>query len=83
MPTVFYWKGYRFYFFSLEDNEPVHIYVEKAEGSSKFWIEPAIVEEYSYGFSLSLQSQRKEIRKFIEQNKEQIKKTWNEHFKNS
>lgn len=79
MPTVFYWNGYRFYFFSLENNEPVHIHVEKAEGSAKFWIEP-VSEEYAYGFT---SRQRKEVRKFIEANKDQFKKAWNEHFKNS
>ncbi len=80
MPTVFYWKGYRFYFFSLENSEPVHIHIEKAEGAAKFWIEPAILEDYSYGFTLS---QRKEIRKFIELNSGQITKAWHEHFKNN
>ena len=38
MPTVFYFKGYRFYFFSKENDEPVHIHIEKAEGSAKFWL---------------------------------------------
>ena len=51
MPTVFYFHGYRFYFFSNEDNEPVHIHVEKAEASAKFWLVPDVIEEYAYGFS--------------------------------
>ncbi len=79
MPNVFYWNGCRFYFYSNENDEPIHIHAEKAEASSKFWLEPDVVEVYSYGFSAK---QRKDIRKFIQENSEQIKKVWNEHFKN-
>lgn len=79
MPVVFHWNGYRFYFYSQENNEPVHIHVEKAEASAKFWIEPRIEEVYSYGFT---SGQRKEIRKFIQENSEHIKKASYEHFKN-
>ena len=50
MPTVLLVNGFRFYFYSNENNEPIHIHVEKAEGNAKFWLEP-IDEEYSYGFS--------------------------------
>jgi hypothetical protein len=78
MPTVFYFKGYRFYFFSNENGEPIHIHVEKAEGSAKYWLDQNIVEEYSYGFSAR---QRKEIRQIIIDNIETIKKAWYEHFK--
>jgi hypothetical protein len=43
MPTVLLIKGYRFFFFSNEGNEPVHIHVERAECYAKFWIEPLFV----------------------------------------
>ncbi len=36
MPTVLRIRGYRFFFFSLEGNEPPHIHVEQAEGSQNF-----------------------------------------------
>ncbi|WP_276500033.1 DUF4160 domain-containing protein [Terrimonas pollutisoli] len=78
MPTVFYFKGYRFYFFSQESDEPVHIHVEKAEASAKFWLEPEIREEYSYGFS---GRQRKEIKQIIIDNLDTLKRAWHEHFK--
>ena len=43
MPTVLLIKGYRFFFFSNERNEPIHIHIEKAEKYAKFWIDPLFV----------------------------------------
>ena len=40
MPTGLRVKGYRFFFFSLEGNEPPHIHIEQAERFAKFWLEP-------------------------------------------
>lgn len=50
MPTVLVHRGFRFYFFSNENNEPVHVHVEKGNASAKWWADP-ISEEFSYGFS--------------------------------
>jgi hypothetical protein len=38
MPTVLRLRGYRFYFFAEEGNEPPHIHVDKAEGTLKLWL---------------------------------------------
>lgn len=40
-PTVFIFKGYRFYFLSNEE-ERMHVHIECAEGEAKFWIEPIV-----------------------------------------
>ncbi|MFU8781463.1 MAG: DUF4160 domain-containing protein, partial [Kiritimatiellia bacterium] len=40
-PTVFRVKGYRFYFFSLEENR-MHVHVACAEGDAKFWLIPQV-----------------------------------------
>ena len=77
MPTVFYFNGYRFFFFSNENDEPVHVHVEKAEGSAKYWLEP-VEEAYSYGFTIK---QRKEIGRIIELKINDLKRAWYEHFK--
>ncbi len=42
MPTVLFLNGFRFYFYSNENDEPIHIHIEKAEGNGKIWIEPTI-----------------------------------------
>ncbi len=39
MPTILLINGWRFFFFADEANEPIHIHVEKAEKSCKFFIE--------------------------------------------
>jgi hypothetical protein len=39
MPTVIYLYGWRFFFFSNEGNEPIHIHVEKAEKKAKYWLD--------------------------------------------
>jgi hypothetical protein len=77
MPTVFYFNGYRFFFFSNENDEPMHIHIEKAEGSAKYWLDP-LEEVYSYGLKAK---QRKEIRAIIELKIIELTKAWYEHFK--
>lgn len=75
MPEVFRHHGYRFFFFSREAEEPVHVHVENAEKHAKFWVEPLLLAE-SHGFH---SGQLKEIRELIEENLEAIKNKWNEH----
>ena len=74
MPEVFRHHGYRFFFFSREAEEPVHVHVESAEKYAKFWFEPLVLAE-SYGFR---SGELKEIRELIENNSEIIRKKWNE-----
>ena len=40
MPTIFFEKGYRFFFYSNENNEPIHVHIEKNDSVAKFWIQP-------------------------------------------
>lgn len=49
MPTVLNIKGYRFFFYSLEGNEPPHIHVEHGDKVGKFWLNPVNLAS-SYGF---------------------------------
>ena len=76
MPTVLVINGYRFFFFSNERDEPVHIHIEKAEKYAKFWIEPLFVA-VNYGFS---GRELRVIGDIIEKNELLIKEKWNEHF---
>jgi len=77
MPVVLRIKGYRFYFFSNEGHEPMHIHVEKAESNCKVWLDPVISFEYAYGFS---SKEQKEILEIVNKNFENIKKVWDEYF---
>jgi len=40
MPTVFIKDGFRFFFYSADWHEPMHIHVEYGEAKAKFWLEP-------------------------------------------
>ena len=40
MPTVLRIGGYRFFFYSLENNEPPHIHVEHGDKAAKYWLNP-------------------------------------------
>lgn len=78
MPTILRIKGYRFFFFSREGNEPAHIHVEQAERYAKFWLNPIQLAE-SVGFR---SSEITELRKLVEENKNIFEEKWNEYFSN-
>jgi hypothetical protein len=40
VPTILITSGYRFFFFSLEGQEPPHVHVEQAERYAKVWLGP-------------------------------------------
>jgi len=78
MPTILIVNGYRFFFYSNENDEPIHVHIEKAEGNAKYWLEPDLEEAYSYGFTTR---QRKEIRLITDNNQQQLIIAWNEYFR--
>jgi len=40
MPTVLRAAGYRFYFYSRENDEPPHIHIEHGDKLAKYWLDP-------------------------------------------
>ena len=76
MPTIFTIHGYRFFFFSNEGTEPIHVHVEKGEKYAKFWIHP-IALAYNYKFH---NTELNQIMKIIEKHKLKIEEKWNEYF---
>ena len=81
MPTVLFIFGWRLFFYSNENNEPIHIHAEKGDIECKYWLlveDYEIKEEYCYGCS---PSSKKEIKKIIYQNFDTIVESWNEFFK--
>lgn len=75
-PTVFKYKGYRFFFFSREESR-IHIHVSSSEGEAKFWLEPIVALAHSHGLS---SKQLSELQKIIEGKENEIKKNWKKHF---
>jgi len=78
MPTVLRIDGYRFFFFSNEGNEPVHIHVESGDGYCKFWLTPVVSLAYSTEYN---STELNKIRKLVEENSTLIIKSWNEYFR--
>lgn len=75
-PTVFRFKGYRFFFFSREEKR-MHIHVVHADGEAKIWIEPRIEVEKSHGLS---SKQVSEILQLVIEHENEIRKSWSNHF---
>ena len=76
MPTVFRKGPYRFYFFSHEPNEPVHIHVDRDKSSAKFWIDPVCLAR-NVGFS---SVELNKIQKIVKEHEKQIREAWNGYF---
>ena len=75
-PTVFTFKGYRFFFFSKEERRP-HAHVSCADGEVKFWLDPTVELVKSYGLS---KVQIGEVQKIVEERKDELIRAWCSHF---
>jgi len=75
-PTVFRWKGYRFFFFSREE-ERMHVHVTCADGEAKFWLEPDIEFAQNYGLS---KKQVSETMVEVQGRQDEIRDSWHQHF---
>lgn len=73
MPKVFDFKGFRFFFFSGDCFEPIHIHVEKDNSVCKVWLKNCEISE-NIGFT---KKELKFIKEVIETNKKIIKDKWN------
>lgn len=76
MPTILRYKGYRFYFYSHEPNEPSHIHVDKDNLSAKFWLSPVFLAR-NIGFS---GKELRKIQSIVQSNKIMFLEAWNEYF---
>jgi hypothetical protein len=77
-PTIFRERGYRFFFFSREEDR-MHVHVYSGEGEAKFWLEPEIELARNYRFS---RIKLKQIEEIIEAHYDELKSAWEIHFPN-
>jgi hypothetical protein len=79
MPTVFWEKGFRFFFYSNEGapREPVHIHVETDDCEAKFWLNPAVRLAYNDGYTSRI---LRELEGIVSANRDRIERAWNEFF---
>ena len=76
MPTALRYRGYRFFFFSLEGKEPPHIHVERGGCYAKFWLDPVSLAR-SRGFR---NFEIAEIKRIIKWKKSLFEEKWHGHF---
>jgi hypothetical protein len=69
--------GFRFFFFSKENNEPPHIHVEKGGGSAKWWLTPEPIMVYSVGFK---SNEERRIKALINKHQHELLQAWQRHF---
>jgi hypothetical protein len=76
MPVLLRLKGYRFFFYSGESDEPPHVHVSKDRNVAKFWIESITVVRNTRFTPLEL----REIARIISEYRLDFLRRWNEHF---
>jgi hypothetical protein len=75
-PTVFKWKGYRFFFFSREETR-AHVHVYCPRGEAKSWLEPTVELARNQGLSAA---QLTELARTVEERRNDTLDAWREHF---
>ena len=76
MPTVSNIIGaYRFFFYSFDCNERMHVHVQRERMVCKFWIQPVVLAR-NQGFA---SRELNIIREIILKNRGRIKEAWYEH----
>lgn len=76
MPTIKDLPGpYRFFFYSFDCNEPMHVHVQREKMVCKFWLDPVELAQ-NYGFR---ERELRQIRQLIESNSHGIRKAWDDH----
>ena len=76
MPTILRIDKYRFFFFSNEGVEPVHVHVESAGQYAKFWLQPVALAS-SVGYNAK---ELTRLRKIAEEHSALFVEKWNEYF---
>jgi hypothetical protein len=76
MPTVLRKRGYRFYFYSHEPNEPAHVHVDRGAESAKFWLEPPALAR-NLGFSAK---ELGDLMRLVRDNRAALLESWHAFF---
>ena len=76
MPTILRIGPYRFFFYSNENNEPVHIHVQRERALAKFWLNPVVLAS-SVGFPAP---ELTKLLKRVHENAAIFVEAWNEFF---
>ena len=75
-PTVFREQGYRFFFFSREE-ERMHVHIRSGDGEAKFWLEPEIELAQNYRYT---RKQLQQVELLIERHFDELTSAWRKYF---
>lgn len=75
-PTVLRVDGYRFFFFSREEERP-HVHVSFGGGEAKIWLEPDVELAEAHGLT---RSRTNTAVKLTREHRDEIRAAWREHF---
>ena len=76
MPTVLRLRGYRFFFVSLDRDEPPHVHVRREAKVAKVWLDPVSLERAG-GFS---RRELNAITILVSEHSDEFLKEWYEFF---
>jgi hypothetical protein len=76
MPTALRSGPYRPFFYAGDRDEPPHVHVERDNSFAKFWLTPVRLQSSS-GFR---GHEIRRLQELVEENRERLSRTWNEHF---
>jgi hypothetical protein len=71
-------EGFHFFFYSEENDEPLHVHVTKGGADAKFWISGEIQLAWNEGFK---PPQLRRILQLIEEHQNAIREAWRTHFR--
>ena len=78
MPTVLRTGPYRFFFVSLDYNEPPHIHVRRENKVAKFWLDPVALQKAGRFRRTELNR----IARLVSEHREYLLEKWYEFFGN-
>jgi hypothetical protein len=78
MPTILLIMGWRFFFYSNEGDEPIHVHCQKAEREAKLWLDVEgfdIVEAHAFNMS---PADKRTVRRVVFDNFDYVVSAWQE-----
>ena len=76
MPTILRIGPYRFFFYSSDRDEPVHIHIEREDNIAKLWLDPIRLQN-SGGFN---RSEIFRIVSIINEHQIELLEAWDDYF---
>jgi hypothetical protein len=76
MPSVLRIGPYRFFFVSLDQNEPPHVHVRRDNHVAKFWLDPVSLQRTG-GFS---RAEINDMARLVSEYQEELLESWDEFF---